>query len=631
MGFLSKTAAAIGQALVKGFGEPAAERGASDTVMMLAGAQEAKELYRRDDGRLTLSHSYLRQLHKMDADTWAIVDRVKTRIKRLAWSVVPDLGSAQKEFDSWEQRVALWLSPWADGEAFPSLAAQTIPLEVGSALLTRIKKLSRADADARRRARWAFDLAKADAAGELAPACAEGERFLKACNSESDTPFEALMDRFLEDLLVLDCPCVAVRPNEDGGAFDAYCVPGHEVVPYVLADGTRPQPPAFAFARKVGGKTSCEYVTDFREAPGSIAMVRVVGSPVGEGHWGMSPVEAAAFVIAASMEADRFNFEKFSSNLPAGIVALGAALMPEQVKQFRLAFESDALGRQGGRSSVHFMNMDKDKAGLIPFNGLTPKDLDFQEYRKWTLRVKCACFGISTQDVGEIADAKYETSSNQLRISGEGVEEAARLVEQGMTAVLDRALGTEGRVRFKLKRDDSLDTSETASRDAALIDKGVLSVDEAREKRGMAPLPVGGDAHMIITKRGATPVELIGSGLDFEDEEPEAPEGPDDEEEDDEEEDGEKPGGPDGRPPVDGGGGARGGEGGDAEDEKGGAEKAAVGTLSKESPARRAFGRDRMRDGKARRNAVLKAHKAAVKRQAKALARKAMRGIRGVV
>ena len=636
MGFFRKGIVTLGNAITKVFGTPATSRGedsVSNIVQILAGAHVAKETYRRDDSRLTLSQAYLRQLAKHDADSWAIINRIKTRIGRLPWAVVPDLGATQRELAAWEQRVALWLSPWAEGEAFPSLDASTIPLEIGGPLRSRLIGLSRGDKDSRKRARWAFDLAKADLEAGLAPMCSHAEDFLRHCNTDSDAPLETLIDMWVEDLLVLDGPSIAIRPNLEGSAYDMYAVRAHEVYPYAMTDGSRPQPPAPAYARKVDGRITREYVTDYRaceDSRGEIAMVRIVANPVGQGHWGMSPLEAAAFVIAGSLRADQFNFDKFSTNIPPGIIALGSSLTEEQVKQFRALFNSDVMGQVGGLNQFHFTNSDKEKIGVIPFNGITPNEMGYAEYRKWTLRAKCACFGISTQDVGEIADAKYETSSNQLRISSEGVDEVVRLLEQALTVALDRAFDTEGRIRFKLRRDDSIDTAEAATRDATLIDKGVLSIDEARAKRGMPSLPVGGDSHMIILKGQAMPLELVGTSVDLGEEVANDIEV--DEEEEDDDANGDRPsdGESGGKGQQPGGGAVDGGAGvgNDATvDEKIEKSNSVSATLS---PSRE-FNLARMRNGKRARQTVIGKQQKKISKKVKALARKALRGVRGLM
>lgn len=462
---------------------------------------------------MVLNAQTLERLSRTDPVTWSILRTIKSRLNSKPWDIVPDVEKQEKELDRWEEYVVDSLDPYgSDDEPFKSSILDNDVFKLVSKKVDSIlSDETKVDPDKIKVIRWIFKVAKKRIQYKADTHCESVREIFNRPNNSAETSLRALQELVVNDLLIYDAGVIVKNYSQAGNLAELYTVPGHEIKVYRNEDRTTPQPPEPAYVWEDQGIMRAEFT--------NAELIYIMANPTQTGY-GISPLEVAAYVITASLFADQYNIDYFkNSNVPPGIMDLGKDITEEQRMLFQTLWDNEVQGRAGGLHRMLFM-AGSDGAKFIPLQNLSNRDMQMMEYLKWTVSIKCACYGVSPQDIGFTQDFRGMgsggVSDNQKELSSaRGIDSIAQLLEQYYNAEIVKSEFEFNDCKFQWTEKDDSDDAQEASVDINDINAGVITRNERRNKLGLKPIQ-GGDIPAVMVTGGLFPVEKLDEQEDME-------------------------------------------------------------------------------------------------------------------
>lgn len=227
-------------------------------------------------------------------------------------------------------------------------------------------------------------------------------------NSES---LRVLLDRILEDLLVLDAGVVEKVHNAKGELMELNSVDGATIRPRFNKLGE--YDPDKAYVQVVNNEVVAEFKQD--------EIIYMMSNPQNELDaygYGMSPIESILMTVQASLNAQVYNAKTFSAdNVPPGMLDLGG-MSNEEAQQFVALWNATVIG---GNQRMKFVWGSDNPKKYIPFQNGSHKDMQYVEYLDWLSRLKLAAYGLSGMDANITQDvnrACYDEETETLTENG---------------------------------------------------------------------------------------------------------------------------------------------------------------------------------------------------------------------
>ena len=455
---------------------------------------------------MVLNAQTLDRLSRTDPVTWAILRTIKSRVNNMAWDIVPDTERVEKELDRWEEYVVDSLNPYGlkDDVFKTTLLKDDVFKDTADRIEKVLRDAALNDVDKVKAIRWVFKTVKKRVSYEAQSHCEEVRGIFDRPNNSAETSLRALQELVVNDLLVYDSGVIVKNYSRSGELAELYTVPGHEIKLYRNEDRTTPQPPEPAYVWEDQGIMRAEFT--------NAELIYIMANPTQTGY-GISPLEVAAYVITASLFADQYNIDYFkNSNVPPGIMSLGKDITEDQRNLFQSLWDQEVQGRAGGLHRMLFM-AGSDNAKFIPLQNLSNRDMQMMEYLKWTVSIKCACYGVSPQDIGFTQDFRGMGSGGVAEQQAEltesrGIDSITQLLSQYYNAEIVKSEFDFDDVKFEWQKADKHNSAADAAIDIADISRGVITRNERRNKLGLKPI-TGGDIPIIETGSGLVPVEKL--------------------------------------------------------------------------------------------------------------------------
>lgn len=446
------------------------------------------------------------RLAKTDPVTWAIVRTIKSRVNSTKWAIVPDTEYIEKELDRWEEYAVESLNPYGLQEApfISKLLDRDLFEEIGKKLDAVRADSMLSDTEKSKAMRWIFKSVKRGLVYEAQIHCEEVKKLFNRPNNSAETSLRALQELVVHDLLIFDAGVIIKNYSRSGKIAELYTVPGYQIKIYRNEDRTTPQPPEPAYVWEDSGIMRAEFTNE--------ELIYIMQSPTQEGY-GVSALEVATYIITASLQAEQYNIDYFkNSNVPPGVFSLGKDITEDQRNLFQALWDNEVQGRAGGLHRMLFMSGSQDPK-FIPLQNLSNRDMQMMEYMRWTVAIKCACYGLSPQDIGFTQDFKGlgggGVADVQKNLSdSRGINTILHLLEEYYNAEIVKSEFGYLDVKFEWQKEDAQDVPAVAQIDVADIQQGVMSRNERRVKRGLKPIP-GGDVITVQTGAGLVPVESL--------------------------------------------------------------------------------------------------------------------------
>jgi hypothetical protein len=307
---------------------------------------------------------------------------------------------------------------------------------------------------------------------------------------DQEHSWETWYRMILEDMLVIDAPCLYARLNKGGALYGFEPIDGGTIVRKIDDSGRTPLPPDVAYQQILKGLPAHDYSAD-----------ELIYVPRNLRTWklyGYSPVEQVIMTVNIAIRRQIHQMQYYTEgNVPEALIGMPATWTTDQIKSFQVYWDSLMEGNTAMRRHARFIPGDISK-NYTPTKAETLKD----EYDEWLARVICYAFSVSPSFL--VKQQNRATAQSQAEeAKAEGLVPLIKWTENLMTLLLNKYLG-KTEYCFVMKDAESMDPGEQAKVDQAYVESGIRSIDEVRADRGWAP--TGHTTPMVLTAQGYVPV-----------------------------------------------------------------------------------------------------------------------------
>ena len=206
---------------------------------------------------------------------------------------------------------------------------------------------------------------------------------------------------------------------------------------------------------------------------------------------GMSSLSPARLAVDMGEEALSFNRSFFRNSTMPSDLAITTEETPteDEVSEFYARWESRFRGSgKAHRPVLLSRGMDAKRLGI------SQKDMEFTQALRWSVEEVARAFGVPKVFLGQLEDATLSNVETLERYLWRNtVVPELRLIEQAINSSvtpLFESFPGQRRVEFDLGDIEALKESENdrVDREVKLVAAGIITVDEARAGRNLAPI-----------------------------------------------------------------------------------------------------------------------------------------------
>jgi SPP1 gp7 family putative phage head morphogenesis protein len=307
--------------------------------------------------------------------------------------------------------------------------------------------------------------------------------------------FRQILDLLMEDILVLDA-CVFYKQRTRGGKLlKIIPVDGATIKLRVGDGGERPEPPEIAFEQWIRNTKVAEMTTKDLQYE--------IMNPRTDSPYGLSPLESLLLTVDSSMKAALYNLNYLSdNNIPQGFLQVPEGWTVAQIKEYKEFFDAMVAGSKA-TSKIYPI-----PSGTTYQATSKPNDFSFKDFFDYLDRKVCMLYDIQPQELGLNLKQYKENADQQNEIQlRKGIKPLANFLQEIFTDLLRFELGYP-QFAFKFV---GLDGKYSVTDIKDLVPAGVLSIDEARNDRGLTKLGVG---NIIVNGTSITPVSQLVANAD---------------------------------------------------------------------------------------------------------------------
>ena len=206
---------------------------------------------------------------------------------------------------------------------------------------------------------------------------------------------------------------------------------------------------------------------------------------------GMSSLSPARLAVDMGEEAVSFNRSFFRNSTMPSDLAITTEETPteDEVDEFYTRWESRYRGSgKAHRPVLLARGMDAKRLGI------SHKDMEFTEALRWSVEEVARAFGVPKVFLGQLEDATLSNVETLERYLWRNtIVPELRLIEEAVNSAvtpLFESFPGQRRVEFDLANIEALNESENdrVDRDVKLVEAGIITIDEARARRNLAPM-----------------------------------------------------------------------------------------------------------------------------------------------
>ena len=341
------------------------------------------------------------------------------------------------------------------------------------------------------------------------------ENLFRNPNGGNET-FRSLLDKILEDLLVLDIVCLEKTRDSEGHIDGIHYVDGSTIRPVFDDHGNQDIMVALKNKDGVENTVPVSYVQVLdsnpfggRESGQLVAawpktdFIRFSMHPQGgmsSFGYGLSPLEAVIGVVANLLNADNFNGTYFEEGgFPPIIIQLKQAMDQRELQSMREYLYNELEGRYhrpaiiGGEGDVEVQHLKE----------LTQRDMQFMDYIEFMAKLLAAAYGLSGQDIGLTDDLNHATADIQKDLSqAKGYGSVLHLLKEIFNRdIIANDFGYDD-IEFVWVSPDSTDPAVLSTTVDQRLKNGTLTLNEARKLFGEEPYGAWADIPMLLTGNG---------------------------------------------------------------------------------------------------------------------------------
>lgn len=322
------------------------------------------------------------------------------------------------------------------------------------------------------------------------PRVKELEKFFR--RPDGKLTFNEWLRVLVEDMLVIDAPCIYPRNTNGGKMHSLEVMDGATIKILIGDDGRTPAPPLPAYAQVLKGMPAVHYTTD-----------ELIYKPRNRRSWklyGYSPVEQIIMTvnIALRRQMNQLNYYT-EGNIPEALASCPPEWTPEQVERFQLGWDAVIAGQPDQKRHMKF----------IP-GGIDVKFTREQALKdtmdEWLARIVAYAFSVSPQALVQLMNrATAESAAETAQL--EGLAPLQLWVADLINDIIERKFGYDDLV-FEWDGGEELDPKAQAEINKIYLECGVLDAEEIRKDLGRDPRntekPSGAASAPATPSAGAT-------------------------------------------------------------------------------------------------------------------------------
>lgn len=287
--------------------------------------------------------------------------------------------------------------------------------------------------------------------------------------------YRKFMDKFIEDLMVLDAVALEKQQNRGGGLYSLIPIDAATIRLKVDESGATPEPPDIAYVQSIRGAITAEMTAD--------EMIYAFMNPRNDSPYGLAPLESLMIIITSSLKAGMYNLAYLTDgNIPEGFYSMPETWQPQQIKDFQEYFDALMAGDETMTRRLKFMPQGQ----YSPTS--KPSDMAFQEFNDWLMKITCALFEVTPMEIGFSPKTglggKGFSEEQANTAEKKGVAPLANFIEDIFTDIIQKDLGFET-LRFQFTGLIEHDEKSVAETNEILIRSGQRTVNELRTDDGL--------------------------------------------------------------------------------------------------------------------------------------------------
>jgi SPP1 gp7 family putative phage head morphogenesis protein len=297
------------------------------------------------------------------------------------------------------------------------------------------------------------------------------------------------LDYLMDDLLVIDAPCLFVNRDVGGKLYGFEPIDGATIKPLIDARGRRPLPPDFAYSQAIHGTPTYLYTAEqMIYKPRHLRTHKI---------YGYSPVEQIIVTVNTALRRQVQQLDHFTEgSVPLTVAGVPKDWNAKQIDEFTTRWNAKLAGNIAERSRVHFV---PDGVTWHQFGKVDLKD----EFDEWLARVACAAYGMDPSAFIKQVNKGTQETTREAALA-EGLAPYQLWVEELVDECLERMGYPE--LCFQWQDDDAIDPKEKSEIDKNLVQAGARHPNEIRQDDGLDPLDDETISWLFAMQRSPTPV-----------------------------------------------------------------------------------------------------------------------------
>ncbi|MFG7180678.1 phage portal protein [Burkholderia pseudomallei] len=300
----------------------------------------------------------------------------------------------------------------------------------------------------------------------------------------------------LDDLFVIDAPCIQPRFTKGGALYSLEIMDGATIKPLYDVQGRVPMPPDPAFQQIIKGLPVVDYTFD-----------ELLYRPRNRRSWkayGFSPVEQIIMTINTGIRRNVATLQYYTDgSLPDSIVGLPDTWNAEQIRMFQEYWDELLSGNTAERRKTRFMPgaghyVETREPGL--------KD----EFDEWLARIVCYCLSVEPTPFIKAQNRAVAQTAREQSIA-EGQAALKKWLKRLIDGIMAKYMNSPD-LEFVWNENDAVDPLQQAQIDQIYLASQVVVPNEVRQSLGMDPLDTP-EANAVVQRPGS----VTGDGLPTED------------------------------------------------------------------------------------------------------------------
>lgn len=305
--------------------------------------------------------------------------------------------------------------------------------------------------------------------------CHDLEAFFKSPDKRHT--WQEWLRMLMEDLLVIDAPCVYFHPNIGKRPYAFEIMDGATIKLLIDQYGRTPLPPQASYQQNLHGIPAVDYIMPSMQFPD---MPQLVYKPRNIRSWkvyGFSPVEQIIIIVNIGMRRQISQLQFYTEgNIPESIISTPETWNVEQIKAFQIYWDSILEGNTAERRHAKFvpggMNVHDTKTETLT-----------DAFDEWLARIVQYCFSLPALPYVKQVN-KGETENMKEQAEEEGLLPYMEWVQDFVNCLIKTYWGYDD-IGFDWKEEENIDPLVQAQVFDLYLGNGTMLPEEVRESLGL--------------------------------------------------------------------------------------------------------------------------------------------------